>query len=282
MACWTATNNAYGKRGVAFSSAGAVWAWDANTLRRLDFPGMATVAETIDLGALSSITARYQYTMVCPDLQPMILGRNAGGDEVLVNTVTDSTVHNFGAFGTTGYVPNHATYSVVQDQIFILGSLSGNGVVDRMNPDGTGLTSVWSGGAGGDGKLTTTSDGAVWWQDSSVLYRSNPANPTDVDSIANIYGDGWPLHDPDGPTRVLLPDDPATHRYSSAANVIVDDGLVGCGFGGEDLEFPGISHDGTKGIAVGDIANVVKYWGLVVQPWTVGRVQWGTRSTGWH
>lgn len=258
MACWTGTGDSYGYEGVAFTSAGDVWALDGSTLRRLSFPDMSNAAtlQTITIGPLTSI-ATVQQGVACVTTAPIVCGVDDNGDGVMVDAGADTVLHNFGASGTTGDLPVYATYNPVNDFIYIASfgvGLDNN--IYRTDPDGSNIQTVWSSSTEQIASyLLVSSDGAIWWTTEDNVYRYDDG--VAFDFLADP--DNAELtHDPEDPTRTLAypPGLVGDARFTFSAGSIVADSPT-CADPGV-IEAAAISHDGTKGILVTDVT--VKYW----------------------
>lgn len=285
MACWTGTGDSYGYEGVAFTSAGDVWAVDGTDLLRLAFPAMSNAAtlETIDITTLTSIDpfSGFDRGVACVSANPIICGVDDDGDAVMVDAGADTVLHNFGPVGgasnPSGDNPVWATYNPFNGFIYIAsfgGFIETN--VYRTDADGSNIQTVWSSSAEAlQSYLLVASDGAVWWATDDNVYRFDEG--VAFDSIADA-DNGELTHDPEDPTRTLAyPGGVGTAaRFTFTAGSIVvdspdcdDPGLV---------EAAAIAHDGSKGILA--TGSTVLYW-TAAGGWTVGRVAWGSRGA-WH
>lgn len=268
--CWSATGDSFGYEGVAFTTAGDVWALDGSTLRRLSFPAMSDSAtiETITIGSLTVIES-VQAGVACVDTDPIVCGPDADGDAVVVNAGTDTVIRNFGVPAVTGDQPIWATYSPSSDKLYVASFGVGlDSIVYRMDPDGSNLETVWSSSTEDIGSyLLVASDGAIWWTTATNVYRADGL--TEV-SLADPDNNEL-THDPENPTRTLAyPFFVGDARFTYAAGSITADTPT-CDDPGLP-EAAAISHDGTKGILATE--DTVLYWILDSGRWHVGYIGW--------
>lgn len=288
--CWTGTGDSYGYSGVAFTTAGDVWTMNGigagtGPIRRVDFPGMSSVLETINFGDLTAFGGTHldPHALVCVDTDPLVCAVDNDGHSILVNCATDTVIHDFGSLASNNRLINSGVYNATDDVLYFsfFGDSPAIEGVYVINPDGSGKSEVWSSSTANitaNGKLVSASDDGVWWSTDDDVYRVSVTDG--VDSLALTGQDNLLIHDPDDPERVLKYDFDDPERFTWSAGSISSDAPT-C-----DDPFPtttswvGISQDGTKGLLVNQ-AGVVLYWGVLVQGWTVGRVAWGSRG-GWH
>jgi hypothetical protein len=273
MTCWTGTGDSYGYLGLAFTSTDEVWARDSGPtrLRRLDFPAMTTVAQTIDPTTLTSIATLGEGGVMCVDQDPLIIGDNDDGDNVLVNASLDTVLHNFGPTISTGLNFVIGVYNPFEDKLYLLSYGVGlESYLYRLDPDGTNLTEVWHSVTEDPVRsLLCTSDGGVWWavlQD--IVYRVSIS--AGVDSLPITFGESI-THDPTDGSRVVT----SGERYSWSAGTITAD-TPGCFASSPD--WPAIRHNGTAGIVA--TSSTVQYW--IAEPTPPSYVDPGPSSVRVH
>lgn len=295
---WTYVRAAIGTNDVscALSLDGStVYACDrsAGVVRSLGFPALSgggTTVYTEPSGYdLNSVTDT-------PDGPLVVVCSHADGSGE-VRDFSDNIIHTTSAAVSTDGV--RAVWSPVDSRLYVLRRPTGGAdhVLYSMDNDGTSVvtefdsvaaTSVNSPRHG----LMVTEDGGVWF--CSITFTTRNATridpPTDSEQLAaGGTTRGGLAHVPGNPDAVYQ-----TVSTTSTNRIDFDGGAMttvaeATAFDGYELIQSSASSDFTKGVAFGvdttpnpDVFAWFMFEEDVANPWTVGRVRWGSNPHAWH